>query len=147
MSRQRIYALFLVLGSAFLLYRTLAMIAGGYLTYQVWWAAASIVAEMIADAAWMLSAAWWFRINDKSWDTLPLRLGTVAILLHALRVLVFVMGRTGPWINFDVKPEYLYLYEETVWFWVWFAATMSFLSIVAVVIIWQIRVRNRRKLR
>jgi hypothetical protein len=144
MSKQRVYALLLILGSAILLFRTLAMVAGGYLTYQVWWAAALIIAEMIIDAGCMLSAAWWFRINERSRDKLPLRLGTAAALMHAIRVLVYVLGRTGPWINFDYKPEYHYMFEETEWFWVWFAAILAILGVAGVVIIWRIRIRNRK---
>lgn len=28
------------------------------------------------------------------------------VVVHAFRVAVFALGRTGPWIDFDVRPEF-----------------------------------------
>jgi hypothetical protein len=48
-------------------------------------------------------------------------LGAAAAILHAIRVLIYMLGRTGPWVNFDEKPGHRdsYTFE---WFWVYFAA-------------------------
>lgn len=145
MSRQRIYAILLILGSGFLFYRTLYLSISGYLEYWVWWAATLLVAEMMVDLCCLLSSIWWFRINDPLRDRLPLRLGTAVAILHAVRVQIYVLGSTGPRNNFEVKPEYHHLFAETNWFWVWFAEALSVLGVLCVLIIWRIRLRNRRK--
>jgi len=144
MTKQRIYAILLILGSSMLLYRTLTLIFGGYLAINYWWVSTLLIAEFLVDLACLASSIWWFVINDRSRDRLPLRLGTAAALLHAVRVLIFVLGRTGPFLNFDVRPEYHHLYGETAWFWVYFAATLAVLGVAGVILIWRIRVRNRK---
>jgi hypothetical protein len=144
MSRTRIYALLLILGAGFLFYRTAYLSIEGYLVYWIWWVAALLVAEMLVDLACMLSSVRWFWLNDPTRDKLPLRLGTAAALVHALRVLIYALGRTGP-INFDTKPEYHYLYDDHNMSWVWFASIMSVLGILGVLVIWRIRIRNRRR--
>jgi hypothetical protein len=137
-----------MVGSAFLLYRTLTMILEGALQYLTLWVSVMLIIEMLIDLACLLASAWWFRINDKTRDRLPLRLGTAVALFHALRVLVFAMGRVGPWIDFDVRPEHRALHHET-WSWteVYFASIMSVLGIAGVIVIWRIRIRNRKALK
>jgi hypothetical protein len=60
-----------------------------------------------------------------------------AAIFHALRVLVFVIGRVGPWINFDVRPEHHEAHSDT-WTWtgVYFAGIMAVLGVIGVIIIW-----------
>ncbi len=146
MTKQRIYALLLILGSSLLLYRTITLLAAGVLTWATWWVSVLLFIELLSDLGCFISSIWWYRSNDRSRDRIPLRLGTAAALFHALRVLIFVLGRTGPWVNFDVRPEYHTAYAET-WSWggVYFAAVMSVLGILGVLFIWRIRVRNRKK--
>jgi hypothetical protein len=134
----------LILGSSILLYRTLVMISGGYLAINYWWVSTLLIGEFLSDLACLASSIWWFRINDRSRDKLPLRLGTAAALLHAVRVLIYVLGRTEPFLNFDVRPQYYHLYGETVWFWVYFAAILALLGVTGVILIWRIRIRNRK---
>ena len=55
-------------------------------------------------------------------------------------------AKTGPWINFDVRPEHQAMHGESwSWGWVWFAAIMAILGIAGVLIIWIIRLRRRNK--
>jgi hypothetical protein len=63
-------------------------------------------------------------------------------MLHALRVLIFVLGRTGPWVDFDVRPEQRSSHAAR-WTWdqVYFAATLSVLGVVGVLVIWRLRRR------
>lgn len=147
MTKQRIYALLLTLGSSFLLYRTIALLFDGILMWATWWISVLLFVELLIDLGCVISSIWWFITNDRSKDKLPLRLGTAVALFHALRVLIFVLGRTGQWINFDVKPEYYALYNER-WSWgeVYFASVMSVLGIIVVIVIWRIRVRNRKNI-
>ena len=143
-SKQRLYATLLFLGACILLFRTIIMVAQGNLGILALWASVLLIAELLVDLGCaVFSVVWWVR-NDPSKDRIPLRLGAAAALLHALRVLVFVIGRIGPLINFDVRPEHHALHD-TRWNMgeVYFASIMSILGIIGVVIIWQIR-RKRR---
>ena len=67
------------------------------------------------------------------------------MILHAIRVLIYVLGRTGPWENLDVKPEQqdTYTFE---WFWVDFAAVLAILGVLGVVVIWRLRAKRRNDL-
>ena len=144
MSRQRIYASLLILASAFLLYLTLTMISEGALQYLSLWVSVLLFIELLTDLGCLLASAWWLWINDKSRDRLPLRFGTAVAFFHAFRVLVFTMGRVGPWIDFDVRSEHRAMHHET-WSWpeVYFAFIMSVLGVMGVIIIWRIRIRKR----
>jgi len=146
MTKQRIYALLLILGSSFLLYRTIALLFDGILMWATWWVSVLLFVEFLFDLGCVVGSTWWFITNDPSKDNLPLRLGTAVAFFHAFRVLIFALGRTGPWINFDVKPEFYAFYSER-WNWgeVYFASVMSILGIIGVIIIWRIRVHNRKK--
>ncbi|NIM90193.1 MAG: hypothetical protein GTO17_04515 [Candidatus Aminicenantes bacterium] len=145
-SKQRLYASLLVLGAGFLFFRTIMMLSQGALDVLVLWASALLIAEMLLDAAWLLSSVRWWITNDKNKDRIPLRLGAAAVLFHAVRVLVFVLGRIGPWIDFDVRPVHRALHAAR-WNWegVYFAAIMSALSVIGVVIIWIFRRRAKKR--
>lgn len=109
----------------------------------VFWVFTLLIAEFLIDLSCVLSSIRWFISNNSIKARLPLRLGASAAILHAIRVLIYVLGRTGPWINFDVKQEYHDSYTFK-WFWVYFAAILSILGIVGVIVIWQI-IRYKRK--
>ncbi|MBI9097161.1 MAG: hypothetical protein JEY91_01725 [Spirochaetaceae bacterium] len=76
--------------------------------------------------------------------TLSLRFGASAAIFHAFRVLIYVLGRTSPWINFDLKPEF-HSQQNGVIFWVYFAAILSILGISGVFIIWIIIKRKNKE--
>ena len=144
-SKQRIYATLLFLGACILLFRTITMVAQGNLRILALWASVLLIAELLVDLGCaVFSVVWWIH-NDSSKDRIPLRFGAAAALLHAFRVLVFVIGRIGPWINFDVRPEHHALHD-TRWNMgeVYFASIMSILGIIGVLIIWQYRHKRRK---
>ena len=141
-SRQRLYASLLFLGACILLFRTITMIVQGSLGILVLWVSLLLIAELLMDLGCaVFSVVWWIH-NDASKGRIPLRLGAAAALLHAFRVLIFVVGRLGPWVNFDVRPEHQALHDHC---WtvgeVYFAAIMSILGVIGVVVIWQYRRR------
>ena len=141
LSRQRIYAFLLIVGASILLYRTITMIFfDRAFEYLVLWVFILLVVEFSVDISCIAGSIRWLISNSERDATFPLQLGAAATLLHAVRVLIYVLGRTGPWVNFDVKPSYHALYSFD-WFWVWFAAALSALSIIGVIIIWRIRRR------
>ena len=143
--KQRIYAFLLALGAGFLLYRTITMVAHGALDFFVLWVAILLILEMSLDFACLVSACWWGFSNEPKNGRLTLRLAAAVAIFHALRVLVFVMGRLETWLNFDVRPEHRALHH-TRWSWdqVYFAATMSILGIIGVLVIWRLLVRSRK---
>jgi hypothetical protein len=143
---QRFYAILLAFGAGFLLYRTITMMAEGYLSIFVLWVSVLLIAEFLADLSCLVASVIWGIKNNRPSSYLPLRLGTAVVFLHALRVLVFALGRTGHFYNFDVRPEYHEGHAER-WSWtgVYFATTMSILSIVAVFVIWRLRRKSEIK--
>jgi hypothetical protein len=144
-TRQRIYASLLALGACILLYRTLTMVLQGSLKILAPWVSVLLFIEMLIDISCLLTTIPWWIIRDRAKSRIPLRLGAAAAIFHVLRVLVFVMGRVGPWINFDVRPEHIASHSET-WTWagVWFAAIMAVLGIIGVIIIWML-IRRAKK--
>lgn len=137
-SKQRLYASLMILGAGILLFRTIRMIAVEHaFDVLVLWVFALLVAELLIDLGCILSSLRWLVTNSRANASSPLRLGAAVTILHAIRVLIYVLGRTGPWVNFDVKPEYRdsYTFE---WFWVYFAVVLSILGVVGVIVIWKI---------
>jgi len=118
------------------------MVVQGSLEILVLWVSLLLLAELLIDLGCaVFSIVWWIH-NDASKDKIPLRLGAAAALLHAFRVLIFVAGRFGPWVNFDVRPEHQALHY-TRWNMgeVYFAGIMSILGVIGVIVIWQYRRR------
>jgi hypothetical protein len=145
-SRQRIYASLLILGACILLFRTIVMASQGALSFFVWWVATLLLAEMLLDAACLSSSIRWWVANDKKYDTIPLRFGAAAAILHAFRVLIFVVGRVGPWIDFDVKPLQRAMHSARWSPWeLYFASIMSVLGLIGVGIIWANRRRAKKR--
>jgi hypothetical protein len=144
-SQQRLYATLLALGACILLYRTTTMIFQGSLNILALWVSIMLIMEMLIDVGCLLSCIPWWITRDRAKARIPLRLGAAAAIFHALRVLVFVIGRVGPWINFDVRPEQLVAHAST-WTWagVYFAAIMAVLGIIGVIVIW-ILIRRAKK--
>ncbi len=145
-SRQRLYASLLALGATILLFRTLMMLTQGALSVLVIWVSGLLILELVLDVTTLLGAVRWWMTSAQKDAGFALRAGAAATILHALRVLIFVLGRTGPWIDFDVKPEHRALHSER-WNWgeVYFAATLSVLGVVGVIIIWQYWRRQSNK--
>lgn len=144
-SKLRIYAALLLLGASILLARTIIMIFQGNLQLLVPWVAGLLLIEFILDLAWAAAAIHWLVSLKKNKARLALLLAVTAISLHAFRVLIFVMGRLGPWTDFDVLPEFRAMHY-TRWSYegLYFAAIMSFLGLVGVVFVW--RSRHRLKI-
>ena len=144
-SKQRIYASLFALGSCVLLFRTIVMIAEGSLDILVLWVSVLLFAELLTDAGCLLSSIRWWIANDKSKAHLALKIGASAAILHAIRVFIFVLGRTGPWKDFDVRAEQRAMhYNRWSWSGVYFAAIMAVLGVVGVLIIWRLRRRRQQ---
>ena len=99
---QRTLATLLFIGAGFLLYRTLAMVSGGALETLVAWVVVLLMLELIADGIAMVVCGAWAIGGRPEQVRAVIRVTAVVVVLHAVRVLVFVLGRTGPWVDFDV---------------------------------------------
>ena len=140
-SKQRIYAILLILGASILVFRTIRLLFFEQgLEILVLWVIILTIVEFLIDIACIIGSLRWLISNDPLKATFALQLGAAAAIFHAIRVLVYVLGRTGPWINFDVKPEYHSSYSFE-WFWVWFAASLALLGVIGVIVIWRLRSR------
>ena len=104
LSRQRLYASLMILGAGFLLYRTVSLTAAGYLDIYVLWVSILLIAEMVVDLSCLLASVRWWTHHHGAGSTLALRLGTAVVFIHAVRVLVFALGRTDPFRDFDIAP-------------------------------------------
>ena len=104
-SRQRLYAALLGAGACILLFRTTLMTAQGYLGILLPWLSGLLLVEMALDLGCLLGSIRWWVAGDGARARLPLRLGAAATILHAVRVLIYALGRTAPLLNFDVRPE------------------------------------------
>jgi hypothetical protein len=145
LSKQRIYASLLILGACLLLFRTIMMLSQGALGVLVLWVSILLIAELLIDTGCIVSSVGWLRANDATKAGIPLRFGAAAAILHAARVLIFVLGRVGPWIDFDVRPEHRALHSvRWSWGWLYFAAIMSVLGVIGVIVIW-ILLRSAKK--
>jgi hypothetical protein len=144
-SRQRVYAALLALGACILLFRTILMVAQGYLGVLVPWVAILLVAELVLDLGCLFGALRWCIADDEERARLPLRLGAAATILHAVRVLVYALGRTALLRDFDVRPEWrAALGDQGGSFWVYFASALSILGLIGVLVIARLRRRARQ---
>lgn len=144
-SRQRVYAALLGLGACILLFRATLMTVQGYLGILLPWVAALLVVELALDLGCLLATIRWWIAGVEARASLPLRLGAGATILHAVRVLIYALGRTAPLLDFDVRPERRAgLGDQGGWFWVWFALILSILGLIGVLVIWMLRRRALR---
>ena len=143
--KQRLYAALVALGASILLYRTIMMLFQGAVGVLVFWVSVLLIAEFLLDLGCLITSVIWLVKNDKSKARIPLRLVSIAILLHAVRVLIFVLGRVGPWIDFDLRPEQRELhYTRWTMNEVYVAAILTAMGIIGVLIIWFI-LRHKKK--
>lgn len=135
---RRSSAVLLCGGASILLYRTIALLAGGAKAVLKPWVVGLTYLEMALDALTIVGGIRWWVSGSKRHAQFPLRAGAAATVLHAIRVLVFVLGRTGPFVDFDVRPEQRADHDER-WTWteVVVAAMLSIMGLVGLLIIWR----------
>ena len=141
---KRIYPVLLTLGAGLLLFRTvrLLLFENGLNSLMLWVVILTFI-EMLIDFSCVIFSIKWFLKNNNQDIRISLRLGAAAAILHALRVLIYVLGKLEPLRGFGVRPEYRTDGPVDL-FWVYFAAILSILGIAGVIIIWLIR-RKRKE--
>lgn len=144
--QQRLYAVLMIFGAGILLTRTIIMVSQNAPNILASWVFTLLIIELLIDTACLISSVNWFVSNHSTKSKIPLRLGAAAAIFHALRVLVFVIGRIGPWINFDVRLEQRALHHLT-WTWagLYFATIMSILGVIGVLVIWKLIRHHKTK--
>lgn len=127
-------------GAGILLYRTLALIAGGARSVLKPWVIWLTFLEMAIDVITMGAASRWWQSRNADDRGPALAAGASATVVHAVRVAVFVLGRTGPWIDIDVREDARANHDER-WTWpqVVFAGTLATAGVAGVVMIWIVR--------
>ena len=140
----RLFPGLLIAGSGILLFRTIALLATGARAVLKRWVVGLTLAEMLIDVVTIAKSARWWWTRDPRHARLAMRAGEAATVLHAVRVAVFVLGRTGPWKDFDVRPDKRADHSER-WTWaqVVFAGVLSVLGVIGVLVIWLARRRLR----
>jgi hypothetical protein len=122
--------------------------AEGYLGIYRPWVSFLLIAEMAIDAGCLLASVRWWLHDDEAHAVPALRLAAATVFVHAARVLVFALGRTGPFLDFDIAPEQRELYAGTLsWFEVYLASGLSLLSVIVVFVVWGMRRRAKRRRR
>jgi len=142
--RHRLYATLLFLGAGLLLYRTIAMIMAGALTHLTPWVVFLLLVEMVIDGIAMLVCLAWGLTGKARHINNVVRVTTAVVVMHAVRVLIFVLGRIGPWTDFDVRPEARALHA-TRWTWndVYLAGGLSALSVILLIVFLRSWRRNK----
>ena len=102
------------------------------------WVIAMAEVELTLDLATFCAAIAWWASGARWARTTALRCAAAATIFHAVRVLVFVLGRLRPFKDFDVRPGQRTRHDET-WTWrgVIFAAAMSVLGVLGVLVVWR----------
>lgn len=128
-------------GISILLVRAVVLIRGSR-RILARWVVDLAVAELALDTATLAASMRWWSTGAPRHGRLARRLAAAAIVLHAVRVLIFVLGRLRPFKDFDVRPDQRSGHDQR-WSWgqVWFAGVMSVLGVIGVVVV---RRRGRR---
>lgn len=135
---QRLISGLLFLGACILVFRAYSMLAGGAREVLVGWVYTLLVAELIIDLIALVVLARWFALCTSAARERAIRVTVLVVVLHAIRVGIFAIGRIGPWMDFDVRPEMRASHAER-WTWgdVWFASALSIASVVILIWYWR----------
>lgn len=139
-SRRRVYAVALLLGGAVLLVRAITLFSQGAIARWTPWVGFSLWVETTVIVIALTTLVLWLVDPSDRRTTAALVVTTVLVLVHAFRVAVFALGRTGPWVDFDVRPEFR-ADHGALWTWgeVWFASGAALVSLVVTMVVWRHR--------
>ena len=135
MNKKKVFPLLLTLGAVVLVFRTIRLLffENGLHSLMLWVIILTFI-EMIIDLSCIFFSLKWFFKNNGKDVIISLKLAASAAIFHAFRVLIYVLGRVGPWQDFDLKPE-LRANHTANMFWVIFAAVLSISGVAGVFII------------
>lgn len=138
--RRRLYAAALFLGGSVLLVRAITLFAEDAPARWVPWVGVSLYVESAAIVVALAAIARWFITPDDRRTSTAFWATAALVVVHAFRVAVFALGRTGPWVDFDVRPEFRAVHGDT-WTWaeVYFASSAALLSLIITIAVWRQR--------
>ena len=137
--KQRLFALFIGVGISILFLRTLRMILiENAINVLIIPLVILLFIEMLIDGLCILSSIYWFIKNREQNSSISLKLAAIGILLHAIRVLFYALGRIRVFLDFDIKDAYKGQHAVDI-FWVYFAVVMSLLGVIGVLVVWSLR--------
>ena len=134
-TKNRSAALLLGGGISILLVRAAVLISGSRQVLRRWVIDLAAI-ELALDIATLGASVRLWVTNAGRHRQLPSRLAAAAIIVHAARVMIFVLGRLRPLKDFDVRPEERAAHDSR-WSWgqVCFAAAMSVLGVFGVAVV------------
>lgn len=132
---EKAFSLWMILGAGILLVRTIRLLVyeEGLIVLALWVKVLTFI-EMSIDISCIIFSFKWLLNCTKRNKTISLRLGATVALFHALRVFIYVLGRIGPWKDFDKTSEYR-LTGDVNLFWVYFAGILSVAGVLGVLLI------------
>jgi hypothetical protein len=131
MTRSRLYATLLWLGSSILAFRALSMLYHGSHKILVPSVASTIYIELVFDVLCWVSSFRWI-LTNKMGSTL--RLAAACTVIHAFRVAIFTLGRF--YHDFDVRSDYRDSHgDRWKWWHVYFASILSAVSLVILAVL------------
>ena len=136
--KQRVIAGLLFLGGCVLVFRAYSMLADGARDVLVGWVYALLIAELVVDLLALVALSRWFYLCTHPAQKMALRVTALVVVLHAVRVGIFALGRIGPWVDFDVQIDARAAHADR-WTWgdVWFASVLSVVSVVILLWYWR----------
>ncbi|MDH3295702.1 MAG: hypothetical protein OER95_15395 [Acidimicrobiia bacterium] len=138
--RRRLYAAVLFLGGGVLMVRAVTLLGQDAPSRWVPWVGIALYVETAAIIVALVALVRWFLIPDDHHTTTAFWATAALVFVHAFRVAVFALGRTGPWVDFDVRPEYRADHGDS-WTWgeVYFASGAALLSVIITLVVWRRR--------
>jgi len=135
MKESKLYSLLIIFGAFTLLFRTIRLLIfeDGLIILEIWVKILTII-EMIFDILCLFFSFKWLIKEGSNNRDYSLKFGVIITLFHAFRVLIFVIGRIGPWKDFDKIPEYRFTDDSNL-FWVYFASILSISGVIGVFLI------------
>lgn len=127
--------LLIIFGASILLFRTIRLMffEDGLIILALWTKILTFI-EMIIDLLCVLATFKWLKESELRFRSISLWLGSTVTIFHALRVLIYILGRVGPWKDFDKDPVYR-LQGTTNTFWLLLAGSLSVVGVFGVIII------------
>ena len=144
--RRRLYAVALFAGGSVLMFRAVTLFSQDAPARWVPWVGFTLYVETgVIVIALVTIVVWFVDPNDRR-TTAAFWATAMLVLVHAFRVAIFALGRTGPWFDFDVRPEFRANHSE-LWTWgeVYFASAAALLSLAITFVVWRRRSRASRR--
>ena len=143
--KQRLYASLLITATSILVVRTWHMVMEEQnFAILVGWVYGLFILEFMLTMGCLLASSRWFVLSKWQYASTAMKLGVWAVMLHAVRVLILVLGRSEFGQNFDVLPAYRSTFSiDQVW--IYFSVGFTVVALTGVYIVWRLWRRVKGK--